>query len=217
MPVSSSRTLLVLAVATLVLSRTAPCQERDPFAEVEVRLAGRYENGAQVARGKAANETPPPQHVVITIEPTEQKDWELWRVHMDVEPAVAETAGSDTSLEAVWAMNISRQAGKPLQIIPYTLKPSLDAASVKASAFDRTQWLSLEACTLDVEFGKSRIVAQAPPDEMCVAATMGLGGKRAFLPSWIEREGDGLRVQLIYFGKPWRVEARRVENAGPGS
>jgi hypothetical protein len=38
---------------------------------------------------------------------------------------------------------------------------------------------------------------------------MGLGGKRAFLPSWIERQGDWLRVQLIYFGKPWRVNALR--------
>jgi hypothetical protein len=203
-----------MVLATLALSQTAPCKGKDA-PTLEVDFAGRYENGAQVAQGKATGETPPPQHVVITIEPTEQKDWQLWRVHMDVEPALAATAGSDTTLEAVWAMNISRQAGKPLQIIPYTLKPSLDEASMKASAFDRTQWLSLEACTLDVDVGKSRIIAKTPPDEMCVAATMGLGGKRAFLPSWIERQGDWLRVQLIYFGKPWRVNARRVEAPSP--
>jgi hypothetical protein len=155
--------------------------------------------------------------MIITIEPTAQKDWQLWRVHMDVEPAVAETAGSDTSLEAVWAMNVIRPAGKPLQFIPYTLKPSLDEASVKAAAFDRSDWLSLEACTLEVDLGKSRITAAAPPDEMCVAATMGLGGKRAFLPSWIEHEGDRLRVQLIYFGKPWRVDAHRVPAANAGN
>jgi hypothetical protein len=204
--VSPTRKLMVLAA--LALSQTAPCKEPNaPTPQMD--LVGRYENGAQVAQGKATRETPPPQHVVITIEPTGQKDWELWRVHMDVEPDVAATAGSDTSLEAVWAMNISQQTGKPLQIIPYTLKPSLDEALVKASSFDRTQWLSLEACTLDVEVGKSRVIARTPPDETCVAATMGLGGKRAFLPSWIERHGDWLRVQLIYFGKPWRVNALR--------
>ena len=175
-------------------------------------MAGKYANAAQVAQGQSAGVTPPPQHVVITIEPTAREDWQLWRVHMDVEPAVAETAGSDTSLEAVWAMNVTRPAGKPLQMIPYTLKPSLDEASVKATAFDPSNWLSLEACTLDVELGKTRITAAAPPDEMCVAATMGLGGKRAFLPSWIELEGERLRVQLIYFGRPWRVDAQRLRS-----
>ncbi|MGA2397054.1 MAG: hypothetical protein ABSG30_03160 [Steroidobacteraceae bacterium] len=210
----------LMVLAALLLSQTAPCQMRDAsvtIAEVAAQLAGRYENAAQVAQGKAAGETPPPQRMVITIEPTARKDWQLWRVHMDVEPAVAETAGSDTSLEAVWAMNVIRPAGKPLQFIPYTLKPSLDEASVKAAAFDRSDWLSLEACTLEVDLGKSRITAAAPPDEMCVAATMGLGGKRAFLPSWIEHEGDRLRVQLIYFGRPWRVDAHRVPTANAGN
>ena len=81
---------------------------------------------------------------------------------------------------------------------------------MKASAFDQAQWLPLEACALNGVLGASHIVAQAPTDEMCVAETMGLGGKRAFLPSWIEREADSLHVQLIYFGKPWRVDALRV-------
>jgi hypothetical protein len=43
----------------------------------------------------------------------------------------------------------------------------------------------------------------------------GLGGKRAFLPNSVEREGDWLHVQLMYFGRPWRVDARRV-TAAPG-
>ncbi len=60
------------------------------------------------------------------------------------------------------------------------------------------------------DFGKSRITAQAAGDEMCVVEAMGLGGKRAFLPSWIERDGDRLQVTLIYFGEPWRVDARLV-------
>jgi hypothetical protein len=187
------------------------------IADIGALLAGRYENSAQVAQGKAAADEHPPQHVTITIEPTQRADWELWRVHMDVDPEVAQAAGSDTSLDAVWAMNISRPAaGKPLRLIPYTLNPSMNEASVKASAFDPGQWLSLEACTLNGDFGKSRIAAAAPPDEMCVAETMGLGGKRAFLPSWVEREGDSLRIQLIYFGKEWRVDARREAIPGHG-
>lgn len=204
---------ILLIPAALLLWQTAPCKESraaapPTIAEIHALLAGRYENGAQVAHGKATGETPPPQHVTITIEPTEQQDWELWRVHMDVEPAVAESAESDTSLDAVWAINVSRQAGKPAQLIPYTLKPSVDEASVKVATFDRTQWLPLEACTLDIDVRKSGMVAQVPPDEMCVAETMGLGGKRAFLPTWVEREGDWLHAQLMYFGKPWRVDAR---------
>lgn len=171
-------------------------------------LAGRYDNSKQVAEGKGQH--PPPQHVTITIEPTGKSGWELWRVHMDVDPEVAESAGSDTSLDALWAMNIARAADeKSLQMIPYTSRPSVDIASVDAPAFDQAQWLPLEACMLRGDFRSSRIVVQVPPDEMCVAATMGLGGKRAFLPSAVEREGDWLHVQLMYFGRPWRVDAHR--------
>jgi hypothetical protein len=81
---------------------------------------------------------------------------------------------------------------------------------VKASEFDQKQWLSLDACALGGQFAAARIVAQAPADEMCAAATMGLGGKRAFLPTTVEREGNWLHVQLVYFGKPWRVDAQRT-------
>jgi hypothetical protein len=181
------------------------------IASVNALLAGRYDNSAQVAQGKATGSSPAPQHVTITIEPTQQADWELWHVHMDVDAAVAQSAGSEISLDAVWAMNLARGTDdKSLELIPFTLNPSVDAATVKASAFDKTQWLSLEACALRGNFAKSPLVAQVPPNEMCVAETMGLGGKRAFLPTWIKRDGDGLQVQLIYFGKPWRVEARRL-------
>jgi hypothetical protein len=135
---------------------------------------------------------------------------------MDVDPEVAESAGSDTSLDAVWAMNISRKPGDgSLQLIPYTLRPSADIATLSASAFDKTEWLALEACTLRGSFRASRVEIRVPPDEMCVAITMGLGGKRAFLPNSVEREGVWLHVQLMYFGRPWRVDARRV-TAAPG-
>lgn len=202
----------------LLLAGFAACpsaHSKDPasgatVAEISSSLAGRYDNSAQVQLGKTSGQTPPPQHVTITIEPTSQQDWQIWRVHMDVDPEVAQLAGSDTSLDAIWAMNLSRSAPhKMLELIPYTLTPAVDLASVKASEFDPKQWLSLDACALGGQFAASRIVAAAPTDEMCVAETMGLGGKRAFLPTTVEREGNWLHVQLIYFGKPWRVDAQR--------
>jgi hypothetical protein len=136
---------------------------------------------------------------------------------MDVDPAVAQSAGSDTSLDAIWAMNIGPSLDKrSLRIIPYTLNPSVGAETIKAIAFDQSQWLPLEACAMGGDIGKTRVVAQAATDEMCVAETMGLGGKRAFLPSWIEREGDRLQVQLIFFGQPWRVDAHRAASSAQG-
>jgi hypothetical protein len=213
MPVRTQSMILAMAIlAAYPAASKAPDAAAASIADVGALLAGRYDNSAQVAQGKAAADDHPPQHVVITIEPTQRPDWEIWRVHMDVDPAVAQAAGSDESLDAVWALNISRSSpGKRLQLIPHTLKPALDEASVKAPAFDQGQWLPLEACALNGDLGASRILAQSPADEMCVAETMGLGGKRAFLPSRIEREGDSLRIQLIYFGQPWLVDARRIK------
>jgi hypothetical protein len=190
-----------------VLERANAAKPGASMAEIEALLEGRYDNTAQVARDKA--EHPPPQHVTILIEPTPEADWALWRVHMDVEPQIAEAAGSDVSLDAVWAFQIT-QSARGVELIPYTLKPSLDTSAIQASSFDKSQWLSLAACGLSVEARRSRIVAMASPDEMCVAATMGMGGKRAFLPTWVSREGDVLQVQLIYFGKPWKVDAHRL-------
>jgi hypothetical protein len=82
---------------------------------------------------------------------------------------------------------------------------------LQASSFDETQWLSLSACGLAVDFSKSKLIASAPADEMCVAATMGLGGKRAFLPTWVSREGDRFQAELMYFGRPWELDARRTQ------
>lgn len=109
------------------------------ISDVGALLAGRYENTQQVTQGSA---TPgrPPQHVTITIEPTQKAEWELWRIHMDVDPAVAESAGSATSLDAVWAMNISpREYDRSLSLISYTLSRAGNAAPLDAAAFDQAQ------------------------------------------------------------------------------
>jgi hypothetical protein len=207
--------ITALGLMTTILGASQPAHSKEQSAAVSASylgalMAGRYSNPAQVAQGKATGENPPPQHVTITIEPTQQPGWEFWHVHMDVDPAVAEEAGSATSLDAIWAMHLARdEHDRSFQLIPFSLNPAVDAATVKASAFDRSQWLSLDACALRGDFGRSHISARAPADEMCVAATMGLGGKRAFLPLGVERAGDWLHVQITYFGKPWRVDARR--------
>ncbi|HEY8011523.1 MAG TPA: hypothetical protein VIE67_11065 [Rudaea sp.] len=199
---------MMLIMVVLATCPTAQCKEQNgagiSTAAIGALLAGRYDNSAQVAQaqGKATAENPAPPHVTVAIEPTQQPDWALWRVHMDVD--------ADTALDAVWAMNTSRRAfDKSLALIPYTLRPSVNAATVSAAAFDETQWLSLEACALRGDFGKSRINAHSE-GEPCAAAGMGIGGKRAFLPASIEREGDRLRVQLILRGTPLRVDARRL-------
>jgi hypothetical protein len=202
-------------VMTLTPCQPARCKEPGvadvSIATVSALLAGRYDNSEQVMQGKATTDAPAPQHVTITIEQTPKMDWELWRVHMDVDPVVAKAAGSATSLDAVWALNIARRAyDQSLSLIPYTLRPSVSASAVNASSFDETQWFSLEACMLSGEFGNARVLAEVAGDEMCVAEGMGLGGKRAFLPSRVEREGEWLHAQLIYAGNPWLVDARRV-------
>jgi hypothetical protein len=206
--------LMILAGLALGQSAHAERQDAAPIADIDKLLTGVYGNAAQVARGKTTGQTHPPQHVTIRIEPTQLAGWEIWRIHMDVDPAVARDAGSDTALDAVWAMNVLRQAqSKPLQFVPYSLLHSVDAGAAQAASFDQSQWLSIEACALDGEARGSRLLAQLPADAMCVAVSMSLGGKRAFLPSRIERDGEWLHVDLVYFGKPWRVDARR-ERAG---
>jgi len=129
---------------------------------------------------------------------------------MEVDPEVARAAGSATSLEAVWAMKLTNAQDRSLRLIPYTVRAGINMESVTAAAFDESQWLSLEACMLLGDFGKYHVLAQVAGDEMCVAAAMGIGGKRAFLPSFVERQADWLHVQITYLGSPLLVETRRA-------
>jgi hypothetical protein len=186
--------------------------EQGSMGDIETLLAGHYDNSAQWARPAtgvpAGSGAVPP--VTVTIEPTRLPNWELWRVHMEVDPEVARAAGSATSLEAVWAMKLTTAQDRSLRLIPYTSRAGIEMESVTAAAFDESQWLSLEACMLLGDFGKQHVFAQVAGDEMCVAAAMGIGGKRAFLPSLVERQADWLHVQITYLGSPLLIEARRV-------
>jgi hypothetical protein len=199
---------LVLAVIVFAFAETGQCKESTAAdvstASIGSLLAGQYDNAAQVAQAqtKATEDNPAPPHVSVSIEPTQLADWALWRVHMDVD--------ADTALDAVWAMHIERRTfDKSLALIPYTLRPSADLKKVNAVTFDESQWLSLEACMLRGDFGKTHIAAHSE-GEPCAAEGIGLGGKRAFLPASVDREGDSLRVYLIYRGTPLAVDAHRV-------
>jgi hypothetical protein len=198
----------LLALIVVAFADIAQCKETTAadvsIADIGSLLAGRYDNAAQVAQAKtrATVDNPAPPHVSISIEPTPSANWALWRVHMDVD--------ADTALDAVWALHIERRTfDKSLALIPYTLRPAIDSTKVNAVTFDEAQWLSLEACMLRGEFSKSHIAAHSE-GEPCAAEGMGLGGKRAFLPASVERDGDSLRVYLIYRGAPLAVDARRV-------
>lgn len=170
-------------------------------ANAPVLLQGRFDNREQVtqAAAKAGAENSPMPHVVVVIEPTQQAGWSLWRMHLE--------ADAENSLDATWAMQTRIEGDGSKALIPYyQLKPPAPPA---ADAFDAQTWLSLEACALRGEFGKSRIRAGA--DGMpCVVVATGVGPRRILLPVAIEREGDWLRFHLIYLGIDTRVDARRV-------
>lgn len=167
-------------------------------------LQGRFDNREQVTRApaKVGAENPPLPHVVVAIEPTQQAGWSLWRMHLE--------ADAENSLDATWAMQTRVESDGSKALIPYyQLKPTAPPA---ADAFDSQTWLSLEACALRGDFGKSRIRASA--DGMpCVVVATGVGPRRILLPVAIEREGDWLRFHLIYLGTDTRVDARRVADA----
>jgi hypothetical protein len=150
-----------------------------------------YDNHAQVWQAhESAPGTAPPPHVVVTIEPTGQPDWALWRVHLDANPPI----------DAIWAMQSATQADGGITIVPH--RPL--ATPADAPAFDATQWAALDACTLRTPAHAS--VASADP-AACAAIVPGIGAGAALLPLAIEREGEWLRVRL-YADQARGAEAR---------
>ncbi len=98
--------LVPSALALLAPVEWAPCKEPEPpaasIAGVAALLAGSFDNAAQIAqdRGRASPQVPPLPHVTVTVEPTQRAGWELWRVHMDVDPEVAREAGARVLTES---------------------------------------------------------------------------------------------------------------------
>jgi len=185
------RLLLVLAVFAQHYAVAAA----DP-ADANALLKGKFDNREQVAEAKPDAEPPMP-HVVVTIEPTPQKNWTLWRVHLEVD--------ADNVFDQAWAMETRREHDGSTSLVPYyQYKPTAPAS---AATFDPKTWLSLEACALRGKFTKTRIEGMSE-GEPCVAVSMGIGPLRALLPVGIEREGDWLHLDLNYRGARTRIDAR---------
>jgi hypothetical protein len=155
-------------------------------------LAGRYDNAAQV---KSDSVVP---HVVITIEPTAEREWTLWTVHVETD--------ATTSYDQTWAMQSRKEYDGSSALIPYyqlTQDVRPDAAT-----FTPDGWLSLEACALRGPAAKDRIegVSEGEP---CVAVSMSVGARRALLPVGFVQEGDLLHVDLNLRGARTRIDAKR--------
>lgn len=142
---------------------------------------GIYDNHEQVwqAHESAPGAAQPP-HVVVTIEPTSQPDWALWRVHLDANPPI----------EALWAIHSVTQSDGALALAPH--RP-LVATPAAAPAFDAQQWAALDACTLRTP---ARATAASADPAGCAAIVPGIGAEAALLPLAIERDGEWLRVRL---------------------
>jgi hypothetical protein len=155
-------------------------------------LAGRYDNAAQV---KADGAVP---HAVISIEPTREREWTLWSVHVETD--------ATTSYDQTWAMQSRKEYDGSSALIPYyqlTQDVRPDAAT-----FTPDGWLSLEACALRGPAAKDRIegVSEGEP---CVAVSMSVGARRALLPVGFVQEGDLLHVDLNLRGARTRIDAKR--------
>jgi hypothetical protein len=141
---------------------------------------GIYDNHEQVW---AAHESAPagaqPPHVVVTIEPTRQADWALWRVQLDANPPI----------DTTWAIRSVTQSDGAVSFVPH--RPLATPAA--ASAFDAQQWAALDACTLRTP---ARAAIASADLAACAAIVPGIGTEAALLPVAIERDGDFLYVRL---------------------
>lgn len=158
---------------------------------------GRYENRDQAAASPRDADSAVPQ-VTLTIEPTPQADFTLWHVHLQTDP--------DSVYEQTWAMQSRTEHDGSTSLIPYF--QFKQTATPAAATFNVHEWLSLEACALRGEFGKTRIRAMAE-GEPCVAASMNVGARRALIPVGIVRDGARLQLDFNLRGKRTRIDLRR--------
>jgi len=171
--------LLVLVLAACQNVRHAPTAPGGAKA-APTASQGVYDNHEQVW---AAHENAPgaaqPPHVVVTIEPTGQPDWALWRMHLDANPP----------MDATWAIHTVTQSDGALSFVPHRAL----ATPAAAPAFDLQQWAALDACTLRTP---AHATTASTDLAACAAIVPGIGTEAALLPLAIERDGDFLRVRL---------------------
>jgi hypothetical protein len=191
----------ILIVSALLWSTTIHAAEPPNASAVSANvgslLQGRFDNGQQLSKAPAGAENPIP-HVVVTIEPTRQKDWSLWHVHIETD--------ADTSFDQTWAMETRVEHDGSGALIPYyQFKQTSEPV---ASSFTSDGWLSLEACALRGDFTKARIEAMSE-GEPCVAVSMSVGARRALLPVGFVSEGKTLHLDMNLRGIRTRIDADR--------
>ena len=197
------RTVMKLAAMALALADAgAVAAPKPPGAapradDIGRMLAGHYDNRAQIAKTPSSAEQALP-HVTIDVEPTPEKDFALWRVHVETAP--------DATFDQTWAMQARIEHDGSGALVPY-YQLHQDAPP-SAASFDPKGWLSLEACALRGDFGAKRLEGLAE-GEPCVAVSMSVGARRALLPVAFVRSGDSLQVDLNLRGRRTHIEARR--------
>jgi len=194
---------LLIALLLLVMAAGAAAGESHPDGAavstgVAALLQGRFDNREQAAQASTGAEPAIPK-VTVTIEPTPQKDWALWRVRVETD--------ADSTYEQTWAMQTRVEHDGSRSLVPYYQYKQATAPA--AAEFKADEWLSLEACALRGTFTGTRIEAMSE-GEPCVAVTMSVGARRALMPVGIVREGDWLHVDLNLRGARTRIEAKRA-------
>src|SRR3954464_11715490 len=173
--------LFMLALSLVACQNVRRTPSVPKAASTPPASQGIYDNHAQVwqAHESAPGAAQPP-HVVVTIEPTNQADWALWRVHLDAAPPI----------EAVWGIHTVGQPDGAVALVPH--RP-LVATPAAAPALDAQQWAALDACTLRKPGNASVASADLAA---CAAIVPGIGAEAALLPLAIERDGEWLRVRF---------------------
>lgn len=191
-------TLLVLsALLALSSSQAQRVADADPVAINVARLQGTFDNGDQAGKPAAGAGEPVP-HVTVTIEPTPQKDFALWHVHLQTDP--------QSTFDQTWAMQMRVEHDGSGALIPYyQLKQDTPPA---AASFDPHGWLSLEACSLRGDFSKAHLSGMAE-GEPCVAVSMSVGARRALLPVGFDYQGGTLQLDLNLRGVRTRIVTKR--------
>ena len=185
---------IAFIAATLVSAVAFAATQSPPAGAL---MQGRFDNGAQVAKGAAdaAHATP---HVTVTIEPTAKPDWSFWHVHIQTDP--------ESTFDQTWAMQARTEHDGSHALIPYY--QFKQESEPTAATFDPNGWLSLEACALRGKASATRMEGFSE-GEPCVAVSMSVGARRALLPVGFMREGDALQLDMNLRSVRTRIDAVR--------
>ncbi len=173
----------ILAACAALLVLTA-CQTLQPArrsspagAAPAAPIAGIYDNHEQVWAAREAGGAVAVPHVRVAVEPTGDRSWTIWRVHLDGSPA----------MDALWALH---ESGEPTpHWVPHR---ALLAQPATGKDFDPGQWAALDACALHADKAL-RFVGDAAT---CTVLAPGIGASMALLPLAITRDGEWLRVRF---------------------